>query len=154
RGISRFVQVSALGADADSPSAYARTKAEGEAAARAGLPSTVVIRPSVVFGKGDGFLNRFAGLAAVSPVLPLIGGGRTRVQPGGFGAVAGAVAGAATDPACAGRTYELGGPAVYTLREVLELVMAETGRRRALAPLPFFATGLIGLAGDLAAAVG
>lgn len=154
RGVSRFVQVSALGADAGSPSVYARTKAEGEAAARAALPSTVVIRPSVVFGKGDGFLNRFAAMAAISPALPLIGGGRTRFQPVYVGDVAAAIARAALDPACAGRTYELGGPAVYTLREVLELVMAETGRRRALAPLPFFAASLIGLAGDVAAVVG
>lgn len=153
-GVTRFVQVSALGADAGSASAYARTKAEGEAAARAALPATVVIRPSVVFGKGDSFLNRFAAMAAVSPALPLIGGGETRFQPVYVGDVARAIVRAATDPACAGQTYELGGPAVYSLRQILELVMTETGRKRALVPMPFFAAGLIGALGDIMAAVG
>lgn len=151
RGVTRFVQVSALGADAASESRYARSKAEGEQAAREALPSTVVVRPSVVFGPGDGFLNRFAAMAAYSPALPLVGGGETRFQPVYVGDVAQAIARAVTDPACAGRTYELGGPRVYSMREVLELVMAETGRQRALVPLPFFAADAIGLAGDLLA---
>lgn len=144
RGINRFVQMSALGADAASESAYARTKAEGETLARTALPSTVVMRPSVVFGRGDDFLNRFAAMATWSPALPLPGGGETKFQPVHVADVAEAVVRAALDPASAGRSYELGGPETWTFRRILEFVLAETGRQRPLVPLPWPTASLIG----------
>ena len=150
-GVDRFVQVSAIGADAASPSKYARTKAAGEAAVRAAIPSAVVVRPSIVFGPEDDFFNRFAGLAAFSPVLPLIGGGTTRFQPIYAGDVGVAVAATLADPATAGLTYELGGPGVYTFRQLLELLLREIRKRRALVPIPFPAARLMGKAGDLQA---
>ncbi len=144
RGVERFVQVSAIGADANSASAYARSKGEGEARARAVLPSTTVVRPSVIFGRGDGLLNRFAAMASIAPALPLPGGGETRFQPVYVGDVAQAVAHAVDDASAAGKTYELGGPEVMTLKEIQELVLRETGKERALLPLPWSAAGLIG----------
>jgi NADH dehydrogenase len=146
------VQVSAIGADAESPSEYARTRAEGEAAVRAAIPGAVIVRPSVVFGQDDDFFNRFASLAMRAPFLPLIGGGETRFQPVFVGDVGAAIARAATDPACAGRTYELGGPATYTFRELMELVVKETQRKRPLVTIPWGAAGLIGKVGDIQAA--
>lgn len=145
RGIERLVHVSAIGADAQSVSDYARTKAEGEVRARAVLKSTTVIRPSVVFGRGDDLLNRFAAMATWSPALPLPGGGETRFQPVYVGDVAQAVARVVDDPATAGKTYELGGPEVMSLKDILELVVRETHRERALAPLPWPAAAAIGL---------
>jgi NADH dehydrogenase len=149
-GVSRLVQVSALGADAHSASKYARTKAEGEAAVREVFPEAVVLRPSVVFGQDDDFFNRFAAMAGISPFLPLVGGGHTKFQPVYEGDVAKAIARAASDPACAGQTYELGGPAVFTFRELMELLLAQIGKRRLLLPLPFPLASLLGQAGDAA----
>ena len=149
RGVQRFVQMSALGADLRSPSLYARTKAEAEAAVRKALPSAVVLRPSVVFGPEDDFFNRFAAMASWSPFLPLIGGGKTRFQPVYVGDVAQAAANALEREAAAGLTFELGGPGVYTFKALMQLVLHETGRRRLLAPLPFAAAGLIGLGGEI-----
>lgn len=143
-GVPRLIHMSALGADAASASDYARTKAEGEAAVRAAHPGATIFRPSIVFGQGDGFFNKFGEMAAVSPVLPLIGGGHTRFQPVFVGDTARAFANAVLDPATAGQTYELGGPGVYSFRELLELVLAETERKRGLIPLPFAIAGLIG----------
>jgi uncharacterized protein YbjT (DUF2867 family) len=145
-GVTRFVQVSAIGADAASRSAYARSKAQAEAAVRAVYPDAVILRPSVVFGAGDDFLNKFASMATLAPALPLIGGGETQFQPVYVGDVAEAVARAATDAGCAGKTYELGGPARYTFKELLQLILRETGRGRALLPLPFFAAETLGAA--------
>lgn len=136
-GAKRLVHISAIGADAKSGSAYARTKAEGEAAVRQGFPSATVLRPSIVFGPEDDFFNRFAGLARISPALPLIGGGKTRFQPVYVGDVAEAVMRALADDATAGKTYELGGLRVYSFRELLEIMLREIGRRRCLVPLPF-----------------
>jgi uncharacterized protein YbjT (DUF2867 family) len=152
-GVTRLVQMSALGADANSESKYARTKAEGEAAARAIYPDAVVVRPSVVFGPEDNFFNRFAAMAQISPVLPLIGGGHTRFQPVFVGDVGKALARTVSVPLAAGQTYELGGPAAFTFRELMELMLAEIGKRRFLAPIPWPAAGLIGAAGDLMGAV-
>jgi uncharacterized protein YbjT (DUF2867 family) len=152
-GVKRLVQVSAIGADANSASSYARTKALGEAAVRELVPSSVVVRPSIVFGPEDDFFNRFAQLATVSPVLPLPGGGATRFQPVFVGDVAAAVAACLGDPACAGKTYELGGPAVYTFRELMQLVLAETHRDRLLLPLPWGVAGLVGALGDIGASL-
>ena len=150
-GVERLVQMSALGADEVSPSKYARTKAMGEAAVREAFPGAVIIRPSVIFGPGDGFFNMFGEMSVLSPFLPLIGGGATKFQPVYIGDVAKAVAKAAVDPSCAGKTYELGGPTVMSFRQVLEYINAVTGRNRLLAPLPFAVAGLIGKACELIA---
>lgn len=154
RGITRFVQVSAISADPDSPSKYARTKAQGEAAVRAAIPGAVILRPSVVFGPEDDFFNRFASMAAFSPALPLPGGGVTRFQPAYVADVAAAVSKALTDPGCAGRTYELGGPGVFTFRELMDFVLRETGKSRLLLPLPWPVAGWIGAAAGLTTLVG
>ena len=135
-GIRRFVHVSAIGADAESPAVYARSKAAGEHFARQAYPGTTILRPSVIFGPEDGFLNRFGALARLLWVLPLIGGGDNRFQPIYVGDVAEAVARALDNPKTAGQTYELGGPRVYSMREVFELVCRETGRDRPLVPIP------------------
>ncbi len=136
-GIERFIHISAIGADSRSSSAYARTKAAGEAAVRDAFPTVTILRPSVVFGAEDQFFNRFAAMATISPVLPLIGGGHTRFQPVYVGDVADAVVKCLDDPTTAGRTYELGGPKVYTFRELIELVLGEIRRKRLLVDLPF-----------------
>ena len=137
-GLRHLVHVSAIGADPDSPARYARTKAAGEAAVRAAFPAATILRPSVVFGPEDDFLNRFAALARISPVLPLIGGGHTRFQPVYVGDVAGAVLAAINRADAAGRIYELGGPRIYSFRELLAFVLSAIGRRRLLAPVPFW----------------
>lgn len=134
---ARLVHVSAIGADAESTSSYARAKAAGEAAALAAVPEAVIMRPSVVFGPEDQFTNRFAGLARISPFLPLIGGGETKMQPVYVGDVATAVADAVDGKAQAGATYELGGPEVLSFREILKIILDITDRDRALLPLPF-----------------
>lgn len=136
-GITRFVQMSALGAKPDSTAKYARSKAAGEAAVRANVPEAVVVRPSIVFGPQDSFFNRFASLMRIAPLLPLIGGGEQKFQPVYVGDVADAIGKGLTDPSMAGRTFELGGPTVYTFRELMELTMEETGRHVGLVPLPF-----------------
>lgn len=136
-GAERFIHISAIGAEARSSSAYARTKAAGEEAVRDAFPTATILRPSVVFGPEDQFFNRMAALATVSPVVPLIGGGVTRFQPVYVGDVADAVVRCLDDPATAGRTYELGGPKVYTLRALTELLLEEIRRKRLLVDLPF-----------------
>jgi len=136
-GIPRFVHISAIGADPRSSSAYARTKAAGEEAVRDAFPTATILRPSVVFGPEDQFFNRLAGLAMVSPVLPLIGGGETRFQPVYVGDVADAVVRVIDDSTTAGRTYELGGPKVYSFRALIELLLAEIRRKRLLIDIPF-----------------
>lgn len=141
-GVERLVLISGIGADPDSPSDYIASKGKGEVVTREAFPGAVILRPSVVFGQGDSFFNKFAQMAVFSPVLPLVGGD-TRLQPVFIGDLARAAASAVIDPACAGRTYELGGPGVYTGREVLELVLAETGRRRGIVPLSFPVAGLL-----------
>lgn len=134
---ARVIHVSAIGANADSRSAYARSKGEGERAVRAASLSSIIFRPSIVFGPEDDFFNRFAALATISPVLPLIGGGNTRLQPVFVGDVAAAIAAAVEGGAHAGATYELGGPSVVTFRETMELMLKVIDRKRLLAPLPF-----------------
>ncbi|HLZ76652.1 complex I NDUFA9 subunit family protein [Phenylobacterium sp.] len=149
-GVSRVVQMSAIGADAGSESKYARTKAEGEAAVREIYPDAVVVRPSIVFGPEDDFFNRFAAMAQISPVLPLIGGGHTRFQPVFVGDVGKALALVTAAPEAAGQTYELGGPAAFTFRQLMELMLAEIGKRRILLPLPWPVAGLMAAVGDAA----
>jgi uncharacterized protein YbjT (DUF2867 family) len=138
-GAKRLVHVSAIGADPDSPSAYARTKAAGEAAVFETLPDAVVFRPSIMFGPEDRFFNRFASLARVLPALPLFGGGHTRFQPVFVGDVARAIADAVEGNVRRGMTYELGGPEVKTFRECLSLMLETIERRRLLVPLPWWA---------------
>src|SRR6266478_5895934 len=131
---ARMVHVSAIGADENSPSRYARTKAAGETAVLSATPTATILRPSVVFGPEDQFTNRFASLARM---LPLIGGGVTRLQPVYVGDVATAVADAVDGKTRAGATYELGGPEVLTMREIMKIILATTERRRMLVSLPF-----------------
>lgn len=133
---ARMVHVSAIGADAESPSAYARAKAAGEQAVMAAVPSATIFRPSVVFGPEDQFTNRFAALARMSPVMPLIGG-ETKMQPVYVGDVATAIADAVDGKAKAGATYELGGPEVQTMREIIEAILEIADRKPMLVPLPF-----------------
>lgn len=143
-GVGRLVQISAIGADADGAADYARTKGQAEAAVRAVRPDAVIIRPSIVFGAGDGFLNRFASMATMAPALPLIGGGETKFQPVYVGDVAEAIARAVTRSDTAGRTFELGGPEIWSFKSILQYILRETGRDRMLAPLPFFAAKILG----------
>ena len=152
-GVERFVQISAIGADPDSASAYGRTKALGEQAVRAALPGAVVLRPSIVFGPEDQFFNKFADMARFAPALPLIGGGKTKFQPVYCDDVAQAVLAALTLAEARGRTYELGGPGVYTFREVLEFILATIRRKRLLVPVPFPAATALGMLGELSAAL-
>jgi NADH dehydrogenase len=134
---ARMVQISAIGADANGTAQYARTKAEAERRVLAALPGAVIMRPSIVFGPEDDFFNRFASLARMLPALPLIGGGHTKFQPVFAGDVAQAIADAVDGKAQAGATYELGGPSVYSFRQLMEFVLTTTGRKRMLMPLPF-----------------
>lgn len=136
-GVQRFLHVSALGADANSPSAYARTKAAGEAMLKEHFPAATILRPSVVFGPEDDFFNRFAAMTRFSPVLPLIGGGKTKFQPIYVGDVADAAVAALQNPALAGQIFEIAGPRAYTFKELMEMMLAVTGKRRLLVPIPF-----------------
>jgi len=134
---ARLVHISAIGADPASHSSYARTKAAAEKTVFEHVPQAVVFRPSIAFGPEDDFFNKFAAMARISPALPLIGGGKTRFQPVFVGDVAAAVDAALEGRAKPGTIYELGGPEVKTFEELMRMVLAETGRRRLLVPLPF-----------------
>jgi len=131
--------VSAIGADAHSPSLYARSKAEGERLVLAAAPQATIFRPSVLFGPDDDFFNKFASLARFLPALPLVGGGHTRFQPVFAGDVAAAIAKAADGETRPGTVCELGGPEIYTFKQLMEYVLTTTGRHRLLLPLPFWA---------------
>lgn len=135
---ARVIHVSAIGADENARARYAQAKARGEQAVLAAAPDATVIRPSIMFGPDDDFFNRFAALATVSPVLPLIGGGHTRFQPVFAGDVAEAIATLIEQRTGAGITYECGGPEVRSFRELMEFVLATTERSRFLVPLPFW----------------
>lgn len=134
-GVRHFVHLSAIGADANSASAYARSKAAGEGMVRAIFPSAVILRPSIVFGAGDSFFNRFARMAQFAPALPLIGGGTTKFQPVYVADVAAAVVAALRAPT---GTYELGGPAVYTFKQLMQLTLKTIGRSRCLVTVPWW----------------
>ncbi len=133
-----LVNVSAIGADAHSLSHYAKSKAAGEAHVLKSFPEAVILRPSIVFGPEDEFFNRFAALARMAPVLPLIGGGKTRFQPVFVGDVAKAVLASIQGGAMPGRTYELGGPEILNFKEVLQRILHYCGRRKLLVPVPFW----------------
>ena len=135
-GVRRFVQISAIGADAESASAYARTKAKGEAAVQEHYPDAVILRPSIVFGPEDDFFNRFAGMSRLGPVLPVVGAD-TRFQPVYVEDVAAAALRAVTDPTVSG-VYELGGPDVDTFRELMQQMLGFINRQRLVANIPFF----------------
>jgi uncharacterized protein YbjT (DUF2867 family) len=132
-----LVHVSAIGADANSPSRYARSKADGERRVLAAQPAATIMRPSIVFGPEDDFFNRFAGLARIAPALPLPGGGHTRFEPVFAGNVGEAIARAVDGDTKPGAIYELGGPEVRTFRELMEFILATIERRRLLVPVPF-----------------
>lgn len=135
-GADALVHVSAIGADPDSRSRYGRTKGEGENAVRAAFPSASIVRPSVVFGREDNFVNRFAGLARLLPMLPILKGG-AKFQPVYAADVGRAIAAAALDPGThGGKTYELAGPQVLTMRELNEWICEQTGRERQLIEIP------------------
>jgi len=136
-GVGRVVHVSAIGANADSSSAYARSKAAGEAAVRDAFQRAVILRPSIVIGPEDDFFNRFASMARMLPALPLIGGGRTRFQPIYVGDVAKAIMASLDDGKAFGRTFELGGPKVYSFEALLRYLLSVIGRKRFLIDLPW-----------------
>jgi NADH dehydrogenase len=135
---ARMVHVSAIGADPNSLSAYGRSKANAEQLVIAAQPSTTIMRPSIIFGPEDDFFNRFAALARISPMLPLIGGGLTRFQPVFVGDVAAAIADAVDGKTRPGTIYELGGPDVRTFKELMQFVLTTIERKRLLVSLPFF----------------
>ncbi len=136
-GVRRLVHISGIGADPASASPYVRARGIGERLVREAFPEATILRPSVLFGPEDAFLNRLAGLARVMPALPLFGSGATKLQPVYVRDVAEAVAQALATPAAQGRVYELGGPRIYTYEELVRLVLAQIGRKRLLVPIPF-----------------
>ena len=141
---AKLTHISAIGADVDSESSYARSKGRAEATIFSTLPDAVVLRPSVVFGQEDSFFNKFAGMARAFPVLPLIGGGKTRFQPVYVEDIAETVARSVDGTIASGQVYELGGPEVMTFRQCLETVLRVTNRSNPLVHLPFGIASLIG----------
>ena len=137
-GVKSLVHITTVGISTESESSYARTKAKGEVALRHEFPAATILKPSLVFGPEDNFYNKFANLARFVPVLPLIGGGHTKFQPACVTDVANAIVKCVQDDATRGKTYELGGPTVYSFKQMLELVLHVTNRRRALIPVRFF----------------
>ena len=138
-GAGRLVHISGLGADPGSDSPYVRARGIGENLVREAFDGVTILRPSVIFGPGDAFVNKLAAMGRQAPVLPLFGTGGTRLQPVFVGDVAEACARALADPATQGRVYELGGPRVYPYRELVRLILNQVGARTALVPLPFLA---------------
>ncbi|HEV7320127.1 MAG TPA: complex I NDUFA9 subunit family protein [Ensifer sp.] len=145
RGVgATLTHISAIGADANSPSAYARSKGRAEAAIQQTLPDAIILRPSIVFGPEDGFFNKFAEMARFSPFLPLIGGGETKFQPVYVTDVAEAVARAVDGKVAKGKIYELGGPDVLSFRDCLEIILNTIDRKRTLVSLPFGVASFMG----------
>lgn len=136
-GVPRLVLVSGMGADPASPYSYIRARGRGERAVQQVFPGATIVRPSAMFGPGDALFAGLADIARLAPALPLIGGGRTRLQPVYVEDVATAIARMLADPGTTGRTFELGGPAIYTLRELTGMTLRLSGRRRPLIPMPF-----------------
>ena len=152
QGISNFVQVSALGADSESDSDYSRTKGEAETIISQIIPRADIMRPSVIFGPEDAFFNRFAALAQMAPALPLIGGGETKMQPVYAGDAAAAIA-KVIGQGTTGKIYELGGPRVYSFKELMQFTLDAVDRKRLLAPVPWFAASALGFVGEMAGAL-
>jgi len=136
-GVARLVLVSGIGADPQARSPYIRSRGRGEIAVRQAFPGATIVRPGAMFGPGDALFGTLAGLVRVLPVVPLIGGGRTRLQPVYVEDVAQAIVRMLADRGSAGRTYELAGPGVYTLRELVGFALRLVGKRRLLVPVPF-----------------
>ena len=141
-GVKSLVHISTVGISEDSASKYASSKARGDSALREEFPQATILRPSLVAGPDDDFFNKFANLARFTPVLPLIGGGHTKFQPVFVGDVADAIVKCVEDGSTHGKDYALGGPNVFTFKQMLEIILRETGRRRALIPIPFFAASI------------
>lgn len=137
-GCTALVHISAIGGDADSPAEYGRSKAAGEAAVHGAFPGAVILRPSIVFGREDQFVNRFAGLIRMLPIVPVIGAA-TKFQPVFVGDVAAAVVHALTGPKYAGQTFDLGGPQVFTMRALNEWIARAIGRSPLFIDVPGFA---------------
>ena len=152
-GVTSLVHMSAIGADAESSSEYARSKAQGELGVREFFPDARIARASVIFGPDDSFFNRFASIARVSPVLPLIGGGHTKLQPVFVGDVADGIARMLDGEAQPGAIYEFGGPEVKSLGEIMAYVCDVIGRKRVLLPMPFAAAGWMALGTEIASTV-
>lgn len=144
-GVKALVHVSAIGADAQSPSAYGRSKAAGETATRTAFPQATILRPSIIFGPEDRFLNRFAEIVRLAPVVPVIGAD-TKFQPVYVADVAQAIANAAEKPGLhGGKTYELGGPQTYSMLELNRWIGKAIGRERSLCPVPASLASLIAI---------
>ena len=141
-GIKKIIHLSAIGADLNSSSNYLRTKAEGERGLLSVAPSSTILRPSIVFGPGDGFFDRFAKMAMIAPALPLLGGGTTKFQPVFVGDVAGSILYCITHQQTDGQIYELGGPSIYSFKELLAYTLSSIGKKRGLIPVPIFAMQL------------
>lgn len=152
RGITNMAHISAIGANSEAKSDYARTKGEGEAVVLGHLPTADILRPSIIFGEGDGFFTRFASMAVLSPALPLIGGGDTKFQPAYVGDVADAVA-KVIKRGTTGQTYELAGPQTYSFEQLMRFTLDTIDRRRFLVPVPWFAAAPMGFAGEVAGAL-
>ena len=136
-GVTRLIHLSALGASLTSPAISDQTKAEGERAVREVIPQTTIVRPSLVFGEDDHFFSRFAAMIRSSPVLPLIGGGTTKFQPVFVHDMTAGLLELLKRPETAGKTYEFGGPQVYSFKVLLELLLTAMNRQRVLIPIPF-----------------
>ena len=147
-GAERFIQISALGVEHEFGSSYARSKFLGERAVAMAFPEATIIRPSILFGAEDNFFNKFAKMANISPALPLIGGGRTLFQPVYVDDIARAIEICLSRNDTKGEVYELGGPQVYNFKQILEYILAVTGKNRKLVALPFSVASLIGRLGE------
>lgn len=143
-GARVFIQMSALGADANSLSEYARSKAQGEALAKAAFPGAIVLRPSIIFGPEDNFFNQFAAMSRLAPALPLIGGGHTKYAPVFVGDVAEAIAVLVDRAEASGKTFELGGPEIFTFKQLMQFTLDTIGRKRLLLPVPWTAAKILG----------
>jgi uncharacterized protein YbjT (DUF2867 family) len=152
-GANSLVHISAIGANTEAESCYARAKGWGEREVREAFPRSTILRPSLVFGPEDRFFNRFASLARFVPALPLIGGGHTKFQPVYVRDVATAVMRSLGDHTARGRIFELGGPKTYSFRELMEFILAETGRKRLLVPLPYFLAKVLAVGTSVGTAV-
>ncbi|GEO83707.1 MULTISPECIES: complex I NDUFA9 subunit family protein [Alphaproteobacteria] len=141
---AKLTHISAIGADAKSESDYAASKGRAEASVQSIVPDAVILRPSIIFGPEDGFFNKFAAMAKMLPVLPLVGGGRTRLQPVHVEDVAEAVARSVDGKLAGGKIYELGGRDVMSFRECMETMLAVVDRKRAFISLPFAVASLLG----------
>jgi len=147
-GVKNVVHLSALGADAKSNSNYASSKAEGEKAVLAAVPTADIVRPSILFGEGDGFFTRFAGLANLTLALPLLGGGKTKFQPLYVDDLANAIC-KITAQNSTGKTWELGGAQTFTFKQLLQFILAAIDKKRLLLPVPWALSSLMGVFGEI-----